>query len=236
MSQDRLQILEGAGFTWRDPSRQRKRSDTRQETWDGFVSQLADFKEEYGHFMVNKVNKTKAKGSKLGRLDEFCSWVRKQYILFKEGSPCQLTEAKTSQLKDMGFWLERGQVKKYTTKKDKKRKMEEEEGEVLKLEPKLVVPKIENEGDSDGEQVESIEQDAVAEESPGEKKKEKGDTDGEKNREGDVDGEKKEEENPDGEKNREGDVDGEKKEEENPDGEKKEDTDADAEMIHTVMV
>ncbi len=117
MSQDRLQMLEEIGFSWRDPSRQRKRCDTRQETWDGFVSQLKAFHEQYGHFMVNKVNKTKGKGSRLGRLDEFCSWVRKQYTLFKEGSPCQLTQAKVNQLKDMGFWLERGQTNKYLMKK-----------------------------------------------------------------------------------------------------------------------
>lgn len=114
MSMDRLQQLESAGFTWRDPSRTRKRSDTHQETWDGFVSQLLEFKEKYGHFHVNKVNKSLEKGNRLGRLDDFCGWVRKQYTLFKEGSPCQLTDEKVNQLKDMGFWLERSQIHKYS--------------------------------------------------------------------------------------------------------------------------
>ena len=179
MSQDRLQILEEAGFTWRDPSRQRKRSDTRQETWDGFISQLADFKLQYGHFMVNKVNKTKQKGSKLGRLDEFCSWVRKQYILYKEGSPCQLTKAKVDQLREMGFWLERGQVNKFVTKKDKMKKLEERDEEHVALPEKLEVPKLEdsslnvdvtgtdnsgNDGENDGDIEEAAAEGSASEE------------------------------------------------------------------------
>jgi|EP00970_Alexandrium_tamarense_P004804 hypothetical protein len=99
MSQDRLEILEAIGFVWRDPSRQRKRSDTRLETWDGFLSQLANFKLEHGHYMVNKVYKEQGKGTTLGRLDEFCGWVRKQYTLYKEGKECQLTDAKVAQCK-----------------------------------------------------------------------------------------------------------------------------------------
>ena len=120
MSQDRLQALESSGFTWRDPSRTRKRSDTRQETWDGFLSQLVDFKVKYGHFMVNKVNKTLEKGNRLGRLDEFCGWVRKQYMLYKEGQPCQLTDEKVKQLREIDFWLERGEAHRYNFKHGQK--------------------------------------------------------------------------------------------------------------------
>eukprot|EP00804_Cyclotella_cryptica_P029861 CCRYP_010769-RC/>CCRYP_010769-RC protein AED:0.29 eAED:0.29 QI:174/1/1/1/0.8/0.66/6/145/688 len=107
MTQERFDMLRTVGFSWRDPSRSRKRSDAREETWDGFISQMVDFKERYGHFMVNKVNKSKGKGDRLGRLEEWCSWVRKQYILYKQGHQSQLDESKIAQLKDMGFWLER---------------------------------------------------------------------------------------------------------------------------------
>ena len=113
MSQDRLEALEKAGFMWRDPSRTSKRSDTRDETWESFISQLEEFKAKYGHFMVNKVNKTLGKGNRLGRLDEFCGWVRKQYAVYKQGTPCQLTDEKVNQLKEMGFWLERSQAHQF---------------------------------------------------------------------------------------------------------------------------
>lgn len=49
--------------------------------------------------MVNKVNKSKVKGNGLGRLEEWCSWVRKQYILYKQGHPSQLDESKVAQCK-----------------------------------------------------------------------------------------------------------------------------------------
>ena len=113
MTPERLKALDDAGLAWRDPSRTRKRSDTRQETWDDFITQLKQFEEKYGHFMINKVNKTLEKGNRMGRLDEFCGWVRKQYTLYKAGSPCQLTDEKVNQLKEMGFWLERSQVHKF---------------------------------------------------------------------------------------------------------------------------
>ncbi|KAL7535057.1 hypothetical protein ACHAXR_006238 [Thalassiosira sp. AJA248-18] len=146
MSQDRLQVLEGAGFTWRDPSRTRKRSDTRQETWDGFMSQLHDFYVKYGHFMVNKVNKTLEKGSRLGRLDEFCGWVRKQYTLYKEGSPCQLTDEKVNQLKEMGFWLERGQAHRYSNEQRAASSPQKEAAVQL---GQLHIPKIDDVADND---------------------------------------------------------------------------------------
>ncbi|KAL7522838.1 hypothetical protein ACHAWX_007548 [Stephanocyclus meneghinianus] len=97
MTQERFDMLQNVGFAWRDPSRSRMRSDAREETWDGFISQMADFKKRYGHFMVNKVNKSKGKGNRLGRLEEWCSWVRKQYILYKQGHPSQLDESKVAQ-------------------------------------------------------------------------------------------------------------------------------------------
>lgn len=53
MTEDRLQVLSEAGFSWRDPSRTRRRSDTHHESWDGFISQLRGFKLKYGHFMVS---------------------------------------------------------------------------------------------------------------------------------------------------------------------------------------
>mmetsp|Transcript_10489 Transcript_10489/g.18945 ORF Transcript_10489/g.18945 Transcript_10489/m.18945 type:complete len:730 (-) Transcript_10489:135-2324(-) len=148
MSKDRLQVLEGAGFTWRDPSRTRKRSDTRQETWDGFISQLEEFKEKYGHFMVNKINKTLEKGNRLGRLDEFCGWVRKQYTLYKEGSPCQLTDEKVNQLKEMEFWLERGQSHRLSASKKEKEEAIAQLGE-------LQVPIIHRAADNKGKTDES---------------------------------------------------------------------------------
>ncbi|KAL7548453.1 hypothetical protein ACHAWF_011740 [Thalassiosira exigua] len=119
MTADRLRILEDAGFTWRDPSRTRYRSDKKEETWDMFMRQLREFKEKYGHFMVNKLNKSLHKGSKVHRLNEFCVWVRKQYALYKEeSSECQLTDEKVAQLEEMGFWLERGEAQKYRASMD----------------------------------------------------------------------------------------------------------------------
>ena len=114
MTQERLQILEEAGFSWRDPSRGRPRKDTRKESWDDFIAQLQEFKAKYGHFMVNRQNKLLEKGDRLYRLDEFCGWVRKQYVLFKAGQPSQLTNEKVNQLKELGFWLERGEAQRYT--------------------------------------------------------------------------------------------------------------------------
>lgn len=64
------------------------------------------------------------KGNRLHRLDEFCSWVRKQHILFKEGSPCQLTDEKVNQLKEIGFWLERGESQRFALNAIKKEKEE----------------------------------------------------------------------------------------------------------------
>ena len=130
MTPERLKALEEAGLAWRDPSRTRIRSDTRQETWDDFITQLKQFEEKYGHFMINKVNKTLGKGNRMGRLDEFCGWVRKQYTLYcKAGSPCQLTDEKVDQLKEMGFWLERSQAHKFA-KSSKKESNAVELGEL----------------------------------------------------------------------------------------------------------
>jgi len=124
MSEDRLKVLKEAGFTWRDPSRKRYRTDTRKETWDSFLSQLRWFHEKYGHFMVNKVSKTLERGNRLGRLDEFCGWVRKQYVLYKQGSACQLTDVKVNQLKEIGFWLEHGESHRFVAKIKREGKLE----------------------------------------------------------------------------------------------------------------
>ena len=110
--------------------------------------------EKYGHFMVNKVNKTLERGNRLGRLDEFCGRARKQYLLFKEGSPCQLTEDKVDQLREMGFCLERSQAHRYSLGQQQQKasstpRRKEEEGAAIGL-GQLRAPKIDDDFENGG--------------------------------------------------------------------------------------
>lgn len=110
MTDERLQMLEDANITWRNFGH-RKSADVRYRDWDGAVLELQKFIEEHGHANPGLLRRRAPSGDvrkkEFHQLDRFCVWARKEYVLFKEGKACQVSEERFQQLRDVGLWLEK---------------------------------------------------------------------------------------------------------------------------------
>lgn len=97
---DRIKILDNVGFVW----------DSHEATWQERLAALSEFKNEHGHCEVP---------SKYQPNPQLATWVkcqRRQYKLFLEGQPSNITAERISELERFGFKWEIRKAKPLKTR------------------------------------------------------------------------------------------------------------------------
>lgn len=98
MTQKRIDSLEALGFIW----------DVHGDVWDGKLSELKRFRETHRHCDVP---------CNFPENQQLAVWIkcqRRQYKLFKEGSPSSMTQERIQQLESLGF---RWELRRYGKRK-----------------------------------------------------------------------------------------------------------------------
>mmetsp|Transcript_2659 Transcript_2659/g.3932 ORF Transcript_2659/g.3932 Transcript_2659/m.3932 type:complete len:367 (+) Transcript_2659:92-1192(+) len=97
---DRIKILDDVGFVW----------DSHEATWQERLAALREFKHEHGHCEVP---------SKYQPNPQLATWVkcqRRQYKLFLEGQPSNITSERIAELESFGFKWEIRKAKPLKTR------------------------------------------------------------------------------------------------------------------------
>lgn len=93
MTQDRARVLESIGFVW----------DSQGACWEERLDELKRFKDEYGHCNVPSLS------TEYPKLATWIKCQRRQYKLFQDGQPSNITAQRINELEKLGLqWEIRG--------------------------------------------------------------------------------------------------------------------------------
>mmetsp|Transcript_14712 Transcript_14712/g.16841 ORF Transcript_14712/g.16841 Transcript_14712/m.16841 type:complete len:453 (-) Transcript_14712:84-1442(-) len=125
---ERIKILDNIGFIW----------DSHEATWQERLGALNEFKKEHGHCEVPSKYELNA---------QLATWVkcqRRQYKLYLEGQPSNITEERIAELERYGFKWEIRKSKTFELRKseliEQKAKVSDEQSKLQKIELPTHIP------------------------------------------------------------------------------------------------